>query len=138
MVASSVQLAHTEWPNCSAGTALHCAVSMITKPRSRRAPAWRNSAPADREHMTTKSIGVDPALQRNYDEYYGDDLSEWRGMGAIDKVANIRRLCANLAPSTILDIGAGEGSVLQRLAEDGFGERHFALDISESGVERIG
>jgi len=36
-----------------------------------------------------------------------------------------------------LDIGAGEGSVLQRLADSGFGQRHFALDISASGVERI-
>lgn len=83
-----------------------------------------------------KTVGVDPQLQRNYDEYYGDDISEWREMGAIDKVSNIRSLCASLAPSTVLDIGAGEGSVLQRLADSGFGRRHFALDISGSGVER--
>jgi SAM-dependent methyltransferase len=36
-----------------------------------------------------------------------------------------------------LDVGAGEGAVLQRLADGGFGKRHFALDISASGVERI-
>lgn len=84
-----------------------------------------------------KTVGVDPQLQRNYDEYYGEDISEWREMGAIDKVSNIRSLCAASAPSTVLDIGAGEGSVLQRLADVGFGRRHFALDISSSGVERI-
>ncbi len=84
-----------------------------------------------------KTVGVDPQLQRNYDEYYDDDISEWREMGAIDKAANIRSLCASRAPTTVLDIGAGEGAVLQQLADSGFGRRHFALDISASGVERI-
>ncbi len=84
-----------------------------------------------------KTVGVDPHLQRNYDEYYGDDISEWREMGAADKAANIRSLCASHLPATVLDIGAGEGAVLQRLADGGFGRRHFALDISASGVERI-
>jgi ubiquinone/menaquinone biosynthesis C-methylase UbiE len=84
-----------------------------------------------------KTVAVDPHLQRNYDEYYADDLSEWRGMGAVDKASNIVSLCAAPAPSTVLDIGAGEGSVIQRLADSGFGQRHFALDISASGVERI-
>src|SRR6266850_4496251 len=84
-----------------------------------------------------KTVDVDPQLQRNYDQYYRDDLSEWRGMGAIDKAFNIRSLCTSPVPSSVLDIGAGEGSVLQRLADSGFGQRHFALDISASGVERI-
>jgi ubiquinone/menaquinone biosynthesis C-methylase UbiE len=84
-----------------------------------------------------KTVGVDPQLQRNYDEYYDDDISEWREMGAVDKAANIRSLCASRAPTTVLDIGAGEGAVLQQLADSGFGQRHFALDISASGVERI-
>jgi hypothetical protein len=87
--------------------------------------------------MNMKTVGVDPQLQRNYDEYYGDDLSEWREMGAIDKAANIRAMCDSRAPSTVVEIGAGEGSVLQRLADGGFGRRHFALEISASGVERI-
>jgi ubiquinone/menaquinone biosynthesis C-methylase UbiE len=84
-----------------------------------------------------KTVGVDPQLQHNYDEYYGEDLTEWREMGAIDKVSNIRQLCASLNPSTVLDIGAGEGSVSQGLADSGFGKSHFAIDISASGVERI-
>jgi SAM-dependent methyltransferase len=84
-----------------------------------------------------KTVVVDPHLQSNYDDYYRGDISEWRELGAIDKVANIRRLCASMAPATVLDVGAGEGAVLQRLADGGFGERHFALDISASGVECI-
>ena len=84
-----------------------------------------------------KAVGVDPRLQRNYDEYYGGDVAEWRALGAIDKAANIRALCAAHPPSTVLEIGAGEGAVLQCLADSGFGQRHYALEISASGVERI-
>jgi ubiquinone/menaquinone biosynthesis C-methylase UbiE len=83
------------------------------------------------------TVDVDPKLRRNYDDYYDVDISAWRELGAIDKAANIERLCRACAPKSVIDIGAGEGSVLQRLADSGFGERHFALDISASGVERI-
>jgi ubiquinone/menaquinone biosynthesis C-methylase UbiE len=84
-----------------------------------------------------KTVGVDPQLQHNYDAYYEDDISEWRTLGAIDKADNIRMLCNAYPHSTVLEIGAGEGSVLQRLADSGFGQRHYALEISASGVERI-
>jgi ubiquinone/menaquinone biosynthesis C-methylase UbiE len=84
-----------------------------------------------------KAVGVDPRLQHNYDEYYGGDIAEWRELGAIDKAANIRALCASHPPSTVLEIGAGEGAVLQRLADIGFGQRHYALEISATGVECV-
>jgi ubiquinone/menaquinone biosynthesis C-methylase UbiE len=85
-----------------------------------------------------KTVDVDPRLQHNYDAYYQeDDISEWRTLGAIDKADNIRNLCSAYPHSTVLEIGAGEGSVLQRLADTGFGQSHYALDISASGVERI-
>jgi SAM-dependent methyltransferase len=85
-----------------------------------------------------KTVDVDPRLQQNYDAYYeGADISEWRALGAIDKADNIRSMCGAYAHLTVLEIGAGEGSVLQRLADSGFGQRHYALDISASGVERI-
>jgi ubiquinone/menaquinone biosynthesis C-methylase UbiE len=87
--------------------------------------------------MTTKAAGVDSRLQNNYDAYYEEDISEWRTLGAIDKADNIRALCSQYPHASVLEIGAGEGSVLQRLADSGFGQRHFALDISASGVERI-
>jgi SAM-dependent methyltransferase len=88
--------------------------------------------------MAMKTVDVDPRLQQNYDAYYREeDISEWRGLGAIDKADNIRNMCGMHPHSTVLEIGAGEGSVLQRLADIGFGQRHYALDISASGVERI-
>ncbi len=85
-----------------------------------------------------KTIAVDPQLQHNYDEYYENgEIAEWRALGAIDKADNIRSLGGAYPHSTVLEIGAGEGAVLQRLADSGFGERHYALEISASGVERI-
>ena len=89
------------------------------------------------ERSDTKTIGVDPQLQRNYDAYYDEDISEWRALGAIDKADNILALCAGYPHATVIEIGAGEGAVLQRLADSGFGQRHYALEISTSGVERI-
>src|SRR5437773_1708423 len=83
-----------------------------------------------------KTVGVDPRLQRNYDEYYAG-TSEWRELGAVDKAVNVQALCARLHPSTVLEIGAGEGALLQRLAESRFGQRHYALEISSSGVDSI-
>lgn len=84
-----------------------------------------------------KTVGVDPRLQRNYEEHYLDDVSEWRELGAIDKASNILALCGSSVPKTVLEIGAGEGAVLQRLADSGFGKRHYALEISASAIERI-
>ena len=81
-------------------------------------------------------VRVDPRLQDNYDEYY-PELSEWRELGAIDKASNVRTLCTGCHHATVLEIGAGEGAVLQQLADSGFGVRHYALEISASGIERI-
>ena len=63
--------------------------------------------------------------------------SEWSRLGAIDKADNVIRLCADVPHASILDIGAGEGSVLARLAECGFGEAHSAVEVSPSAVEAI-
>jgi SAM-dependent methyltransferase len=86
-----------------------------------------------------QTVGVDPQLRANYDTYYGDvsELAQWRELGAIDKAANVQALCSRYAPATVLEIGAGEGSLLARLALQGVGQRHSALEISASGVERI-
>ena len=63
--------------------------------------------------------------------------SEWRRIGAADKAANVETLCRDVPHATLLEIGAGEGSILARLAERGFAERTWALEISASGVEAI-
>jgi len=73
---------------------------------------------------------------RNYDTYYGGE-SEWRRLGAMEKARNIQLLCGDIRHRKVLDIGAGEGSILQLLEESGFASSLYALEISSSGVDVI-
>lgn len=73
----------------------------------------------------------------NYDDYYEDGDSEWRWLCAMDKAENITSLCSPYNHKTILEIGAGEGSILKRLSELNFGEQLFALEVSSSGIQTI-
>jgi len=82
-------------------------------------------------------IKISDHLKDNYEAYYDDGESEWRRIGALGKVDNIVSLCSNLPRNSILEIGAGEGSVLRRLSELDFGEELYAIEISPSGVEMI-
>lgn len=75
-------------------------------------------------------------LKKNYDKYYEGE-SEWRRLGAISKSNNIIALCNDYPHATILEIGAGEGSILKRLSDLEFGESLYAMEISKSGVETI-
>ena len=79
------------------------------------------------------------SLKAAYDGYYADGAhAEWRRLGAVDKVRNIVDLCGDEPHGSLLEIGAGEGSVIRRLADIGFAERLEALDVSVSAVDAIG
>lgn len=80
---------------------------------------------------------VSGELKQHYDGYYKQGESVWRHVCAIDKADNIRRLAADIPHESVLEIGAGEGAILARLAELGFAPRLAALEISASGVEVI-
>lgn len=82
-------------------------------------------------------INISDQLKTNYEDYYKDGDSEWRRLSAIGKAKNIVSLCSDLPHSSILEIGAGEGSILNRLSELKFGKELYALEISPSGVETI-
>jgi SAM-dependent methyltransferase len=84
-----------------------------------------------------KNMTTSNQLRENYENYYEDGDSEWRMLGARDKAANIISLCNSLPHGTILEIGAGEGSILKRLSEMNFGGELRALEISQSGVDTI-
>jgi ubiquinone/menaquinone biosynthesis C-methylase UbiE len=84
-----------------------------------------------------KQVAVSEKISRHYEDYYEDGDSEWRRLGALGKVENIVALCEKLHPGSVLEIGAGEGSILKRLSQIGFGRELAALDISPSGVETI-
>lgn len=76
-------------------------------------------------------------LQRNYADYYAAGATEWRRLGALGKADNIVALCRGLHASSVLEIGAGDGAILQRLSTLRFGKDFYALEISPSGVETI-
>lgn len=83
-----------------------------------------------------KDISLNDNIKNFYNNYY-DGPSEWRQLGAIDKADNIVKLCNQYPHKTILEIGSGEGSVLQRLSDLHFADTMFSLEISESALEII-
>ena len=85
------------------------------------------------------SLSVSEKLTENYADYYDreDRLSEWRRLGALDKCANILRLCSTLDHDEVLEIGCGEGAILQRLSELQFGSKYTGLEISPSAVKCV-
>jgi SAM-dependent methyltransferase len=82
-------------------------------------------------------IEVIDHLKRNYEQAYVAGGSEWRRVGALGKVDNIVALCSHLPHDSALEIGAGEGAILERLSELKFCSALHALEISPSGVETI-
>lgn len=89
------------------------------------------------------TAGADPALaarrrlDATYRDRYAGGASEWRRLGAVDKAENVVALCAALPHASVLEIGAGEGALLRRLSELGFGDALHALEISPSGANAI-
>ncbi|MEC9072010.1 MAG: class I SAM-dependent methyltransferase, partial [Myxococcota bacterium] len=79
---------------------------------------------------------VSSDLSSFYGEFY-DGQSTWRELGAIGKVDNIQALSGGVPHAEVIDIGAGEGSILWHLSQRGFGERYWALDISPSAIEAL-
>ena len=59
------------------------------------------------------SVSVSEELKDLYDNYY-DGPSDWRALGAVDKVNNIVSLCNGCPHKSILEIGFGDGSILKR------------------------
>ena len=83
------------------------------------------------------SITVSDKWRENYAFYYTENISEWRRLGAIDKAANIMRLCSTYPHDTVLEIGCGEGAIIQRLLDCGFGESISGLEISPSAIAML-
>ena len=85
------------------------------------------------------ALSVSKGLAENYANYYEPDagLHEWRRLGAIDKCANIVRLCSGYERREVLEIGCGDGAILERLASTGFSARFTGLEISPSAVRAV-
>ena len=68
-------------------------------------------------------------LLKNYQQHYSKSGPEWRRLGAQDKAANILKLCGDVPHIRVLEVGAGDDAVFQRLGELGFGDALYGIEI---------
>ena len=80
---------------------------------------------------------MDPDLARHYGHYYESGASEWRRLGAVDKARNIVERCEGIDFDNVVEIGAGDGAVLQELSSSNFARSYSALEVSESAIDVI-
>jgi 2-polyprenyl-3-methyl-5-hydroxy-6-metoxy-1,4-benzoquinol methylase len=75
-----------------------------------------------------------------YTQYYSAGrgaLSVKRDLAAADSYLHIRTLLGCDNPDSIIDVGAGNGSLLERIQHGNLGRRLAAVEISESGIAEI-
>jgi len=71
-----------------------------------------------------------------YENYYADGReTKWREIGAKGKVDHIELMCRDLNPSSVLEVGMGEGAVLSEVSKRNLGNELYGVDISVSGVK---
>lgn len=88
--------------------------------------------------QSTLEITLRSAIAGDYDGSYSGP-SAWRDLTGKYKARNLVEVCnrAGFKPKRILEVGAGEGSILMHLDRMGFGEELHALEIASSGVRAI-
>lgn len=72
-----------------------------------------------------------------YDEFYQKHDEAWRMLGAKYKAQHIIDVCAGKQFPRVLEVGAGDGSILKYLSDASFAPEYHAVEISASGVEHI-
>jgi methionine biosynthesis protein MetW len=76
-------------------------------------------------------------VKQAYDEFYDKHDEAWRMLGAKYKAQHIIDVSQGRTFKKVLEVGAGDGSILKFLADANFAEEYYAVEISESGVEHI-
>ena len=77
---------------------------------------------------------VAPAQNQHYEGSYGDAMLQWRGISAVDKVANMRAMLAAAGAGPIahvLEVGCGTGAVLLETKRAGIGAEHCGIDLAD-------
>jgi ubiquinone/menaquinone biosynthesis C-methylase UbiE len=82
-------------------------------------------------------VAVNKQLQNAYQSQYEAGLQEWRSLGAKQKVKNLLAITAGQRFEKVLEVGAGDGSILAELSKSNFADELYALEISESGLKNI-
>jgi ubiquinone/menaquinone biosynthesis C-methylase UbiE len=80
---------------------------------------------------------VSAGLKSSYDSFYVGLDEQWRMLSARYKAQNILDVCGTQQFAKILEVGAGDGSILYYLDQWSFAPEMHALEISQSGVEQI-
>ena len=80
---------------------------------------------------------VDDSLADLYTGYYDVNVAEKRSISAEQTVSHMAQLLPSTSYSSLIDVGAGEGSVLAVLERLGIASELYALEISSSGVAAI-
>ena len=80
---------------------------------------------------------ISAGLKTSYDNFYVNLDEQWRLLSAKYKAKNILEVCENRRFNKVLEVGAGEGSILKYLDEWKFAPELHALEISQSGIDQI-
>ena len=78
-----------------------------------------------------------PDITKHYSHFYDEGASEWRRLGALGKARNIMDLCTDHRFTRVIEIGAGDGAILDQLSQAKFALSFTALEVSESAVDVI-
>jgi ubiquinone/menaquinone biosynthesis C-methylase UbiE len=76
-------------------------------------------------------------VKDSYSSQYDESSVHWRNTGAKFKALNIVELAKNITFKNVLEVGAGEGSILNWLSQWDFCKDLNCVEISESGIELI-
>jgi len=87
--------------------------------------------------MTESKTLLSRPYQELYSDYYAKNGLLKRELSASQSVACMARALENATTDKLLDVGAGEGSVLLQLGRRGLAHELHAMEISESGVATI-
>src|ERR1700709_2488169 len=88
------------------------------------------------ENTKDQSI-ISGNVKTAYDEFYQKHDEAWRMLGAKYKAQHIVEVCQGHFFGKVLEVGAGDGSILKLLADQSFAPEYHAVEISTSGVEHI-
>jgi len=80
-----------------------------------------------------EKIKVSDELSKLYNNSY-KQKSKSREINAIGKVNNIIKLSKEIQHSSVLEIGCGEGAILEQLSDNFFADAYYGVEISQSGV----
>lgn len=83
------------------------------------------------------SMSLSANVQAAYEKQYENHQSLWRETGARQKARNIMEVTRGMAFNKVLEVGAGDGSILKFLSEAGFAKEYYAVEISGSAIQRI-